>query len=142
MVLSTVQHVGSVDELVAGAAHPQLRLSVSQNYLPPVGERECTQLSDRARVRHQPVRGWTGNDGNQQHHPSNQLCCLLGITGQGGEVQLVLCPEDHVLGSDLQDGRWLQGGGDSEESKLGWQHRSIFRLFVLPMKEFQPALKV
>lgn len=142
MVLGTVQHVSSMDELVAGAAHPQLRLSVSQNDLPPVRERECTQLSGRAKVGHHPVRVWTGNAGNRQHHPSNQLCCLLGITGQGGEVQLVLRPEDHVLGSDLQDGRWLQGGGDSEESKLGWQRRSIFRLFILPVKEFQPALKV
>lgn len=54
----------------------------------------------------------------------------------------MLRPEDHVLGSDLQDGRGLQGGGDSEESQLGWQCRPIFRPFVLPMKEFQPALKV
>lgn len=71
-----------------------------------------------------------------------KLCCLLGITCQRGEVQLVLGPEDHVLGSDLQDGRGLQGCGDGEQSELGGQYRAIFRSFVLPMKEFQPALKV
>lgn len=100
VVLGTVQHVGSMDELVACATHPQLCLGVAQNDLP------------------------------------------LGITRQGGEVQLVLCPEDHVLGSDLQDGWGLQGGGDGKKSKLGGECRPIFRPFVLPMKEFQPALKV
>lgn len=77
-----------------------------------------------------------------QNHPSAQLCHLLGITRQGGEVQLVLRPEDHVLGSDLQDGWGLQRGGDGKKSKLRGEHRPIFRPFVLPMKEFQPALKV
>lgn len=71
-----------------------------------------------------------------------KLCCLLGITCQGREVQLVLRPEDHVLGSDLQDGRGLQGCGDGEQSELRGQGRAICRPFVLPMKEFQPALKV
>lgn len=35
VVLCTVQHVCSVDELIAGASYPQLRLCVAQNYLPP-----------------------------------------------------------------------------------------------------------
>lgn len=35
VVLCTVQHVCSVDELIAGASDPQLRLCVAQNYLPP-----------------------------------------------------------------------------------------------------------
>lgn len=35
VVLCTVQHVCGVDELVAGASDPQLRLCVAQNDLPP-----------------------------------------------------------------------------------------------------------
>lgn len=35
VVLCTVQHVCSVDELIAGASYPQLRLCVAQNDLPP-----------------------------------------------------------------------------------------------------------
>lgn len=54
----------------------------------------------------------------------------------------MLGPEDHVLGSDLQDGQGLQGRGDGEQSELGGQDRAIFRPFILPVKEFQPALKV
>lgn len=59
VVLSTVQHVSSVDELVASAAHSQLCLSVAQNDLPPAGDRERTQLRGRARVGHHPGRVWT-----------------------------------------------------------------------------------
>lgn len=80
--------------------------------------------------------------GSVQHRPTDQLCHLLGITCQGSEVQFVLCPEDHVLGSDLQNGWGLQGGGNGKKSKLWGQHRPIFRPFVLPMKKSQPALKV
>lgn len=88
------------------------------------------------------TQAWFGRAGSPQHHPSNQLCCLLGVTRQGGEVQFVLCPEDHVLGSDLQDGWGLQGRGDSKKSKLWGQCGPVFRPLVLPMKELQPALKV
>lgn len=60
MVLGTVQHVGSVDELVAGTARPQLRLGVAQNDLPPAGDRERTQLRGRAGMGHHPGRVWNG----------------------------------------------------------------------------------
>jgi len=60
VVLSAVQHVGSMDELVAGATHPQLRLGVAQNDLPPAGDRECTQLRGGAGVGHHPGRVQAG----------------------------------------------------------------------------------
>lgn len=47
VVLGTVQHVGSMDELVACATHPQLCLGVAQNDLPPAEEEECTRLRGR-----------------------------------------------------------------------------------------------
>lgn len=48
----------------------------------------------------------------------------------------MLGPEDHVLGSDLQEGWGLQGSGDGKQSELAGHGRAIFRRFVLPMKEF------
>lgn len=56
VVLGTVQHVSSVDELVAGATHPQLCLSVAQNNLSPAGDREGDQL----RGRYHPGMVWNG----------------------------------------------------------------------------------
>lgn len=44
---------------------------------------------------------------------------LLCIAGHGCEVQLVLGPEDHVLGPDFQDGGRLQRSGDGEQRQLG-----------------------
>lgn len=50
--------------------------------------------------------------------------------------------EDHVLGSDLQDGRRLQRRGDGEERQLGRDLGSVFLPVVLPVEELQPALDV
>lgn len=47
MVLGTVQHVSSMDKLVACATHPQLCFSVAQNDLPPAEEEEWTWLRGR-----------------------------------------------------------------------------------------------
>lgn len=45
-----------MDELVASATHPQLCLGVAQNDLPPVGDRERTQLRGRAGAGQHPGR--------------------------------------------------------------------------------------
>ena len=139
VVLVTVQHVSSMDELVASATHPQLCLGVAQNNLPPT-EKAPSSVAGPGGT--SPRLSMNQHTGSVQHRPTDQLCHLLGITCQGSEVQLVLCPEDHVLGSDLQNGWGLQGGGNGKKSKLWGQRRPIFRPFVLPMKESQPALKV
>ena len=67
---------------------------------------------------------------------------LLCITGQGREVQLVLGPEDHVLGSDLQDGRRLQRGRNRKQGELSRDLSSIFLPLGLPMQKLQSALDV
>lgn len=80
---------------------------------------------------------------NPQNLPISQInLSLLGITGHRGEVQLVFGSEDHVLGSDLQDGRRLQRRGDGEERQLGRDLCSVFLSVVLPVEELQPALNV
>lgn len=67
---------------------------------------------------------------------------LLCITGHGREVQLVFGSEDHVLGSDLQDGRRLQWSGDGEERQLGRDLGSVFLPMVLSVEKLEPALNV
>lgn len=67
---------------------------------------------------------------------------LLGVAGQRSEVQLVLGPEDHVLGPDLQDGRRLQRSGDGKESQLGGNLSTVLLPLVLTVQELESALKV
>jgi len=68
--------------------------------------------------------------------------CLLSVTSQRCEVQLVLGPEDHVLGPDLQDGWRLQGGCDSEQGELRRRLSSVFLPLVLSMQKLEPSLDV
>lgn len=99
MVLGAVQHVGGVDELVTRASDPQLRLRVAQNGFTP--ENPTSESHTRRR------EGGADSGG-----------ALLGVAGRGREVQLVLGPEDHVPGPDLQDGGGLERRGDGEQGEL------------------------
>lgn len=80
-----------MDELIAGASYPQFSLCVAQHNLPPAKKPHRSSLGILKICRSAKVKA-----------PS-----LLCITGHWGEVQLVFGSEDHVLGSDLQDGRRL-----------------------------------
>lgn len=127
VVLCTVQHICGVDELVARAPYPQFSLCVAQHYLPPAKKKPhrsssiILQICRSAKLNVSP---------------------LLCITGHRGEVQLVFGSEDHVLGSDLQDGRRLQWSGDGKERQLGRDLCSVFLPMVLPMEKLQSALNV
>lgn len=46
MVLSAVQHICCVDELIARSSNPQLGLSVAEHYLPPGGEERTVNVSE------------------------------------------------------------------------------------------------
>lgn len=81
VVLSTVQRVSSVDKLVPGATHPQLRLGVAQDDLPPVRDGEHTQLRGRAR---EGCQEWsTGSSaaylGSHAKGVKSSLCFVLKI---------------------------------------------------------------
>lgn len=64
---------------------------------------------------------------------------LLCITGHGCEVQLVFGPEDHVLGSDFQNGGRLERRGDG---KQGEPWRTAALQLLLTMQELQTPLNV
>lgn len=123
VVLCTVQHICCMDELIAGASYPQFSLCVAQHYLPPAKKHTSSSIILKI-------------------CPSAKLnaSSLLCITGHGGEVQLVFGSEDHVLGSDLQDGRRLQRSGDGKERQLGRDLGSVFLPMVLSMEKLQTAL--
>jgi len=55
------------------------------------------------------------------------------VDADGGEVQLVLGPEDHVLGPDFQDGGRLQRSGNGEQRQLGGRLAPVILPLVLAM---------
>lgn len=123
VVLCTVQHVCSMDELISGPSDPQLSFSVTQNDL----------SSERRKL----LINFCGRRG-----PEALKVSLLCVAGGWSEVQLVFGPEDHVFGPDLQN-RWgLQRSGDGEQSELRQALPSVFWLPVLPVQELESALEV
>lgn len=64
---------------------------------------------------------------------------IPGITGCGGEVQLVLRLEHQRLGPKLQDGERLEGSRDGKESEWG-RHQGC--PLLLPREEFQASAEI
>lgn len=51
-------------------------------------------------------------------------------------------PEDEVFGSNFQDGRRLQRGGDGEQGQLRGEQRPVLPFLVLPVEVLKPPLEI
>lgn len=64
------------------------------------------------------------------------------VDARGREVQLVFGLKEEHFGSDLHDGRRLDGHGDGEQSQLRSGTAAAFHLEVLTVEILQPSLKL